>query len=210
VAEKEGRTVLFVSHTMSAIVSLCHRVLWLAQGKTMDVGEPNAIVGRYLLAGAEKSGEIQIPPQDNPDPRFFLKALRLRNDLGEITSVLDVLKPIKIEIDYYLSVFIENLEISLRITHSSGTIVCSSDRSQFLKHPVRMGSHSISVQIPALFLVPGIYSISLAAHVPTKEILAFYEDLLSLEIEETGSPMAVHHGRNYGMVFANWTWLEKG
>jgi len=209
VAAKEGRTVLFVSHTMSAIVSLCHRVLWLAQGKTVDVGEPNAMVCRYLLAGAEKSGEIQIPPEKNPDPRFCLQALRLRNELGEVTAVFDVLKPILLEIDYNVSTYIADLEMSLRITHSSGIIVCSSDRSQSLKHPLRMGSNCVSVQIPALFLVPGMYSLSLAAHVPAKEILGFYEDLLSLEIEETGSPMAIHHGRNYGMVFTNWTWLEK-
>jgi lipopolysaccharide transport system ATP-binding protein len=206
---QEGRTVLFVSHTMSAIVSLCHRVLWLAQGKTMEVGEPNAIVGRYLLAGAEKSGEVQVAVSSNPDPRFCLKALRLRNELGEITSVFDVLKPIVLEMDYSLSAHIANLEMSLRITNSSGAIVCTTDRSQSLHQPLATGYNCVSVQIPALFLVPGIYSISLAAHVPAKEIVGFYEDLLSLEIEETGSPMAVHHGRNYGMVFAHWIWREQ-
>ncbi|MGQ9865341.1 MAG: ABC transporter ATP-binding protein [Pseudanabaenaceae cyanobacterium] len=209
VAEKEGRTVLFVSHTMSAITRLCDRVLWLAKGQAVGMGNPQNMVSRYLLTGAEKSGEVQLNPQDNPDARFTLEAVRLRNELGEISSIFDVLKPIVVEIDYRLAITIANLEMSLRIVSGNGTIVCSSNRSQSLAKPLRVGRARAYIQIPALFLVPGIYSISIGIHVPKMEILAFYEDLMTLEIQETGSPMAIYHGANYGVVFTNWTWQEQ-
>jgi lipopolysaccharide transport system ATP-binding protein len=45
---REGRTILFVSHNMPAIQSLCHRALWLEQGRIMDEGPPADLVQRYL------------------------------------------------------------------------------------------------------------------------------------------------------------------
>jgi lipopolysaccharide transport system ATP-binding protein len=45
---REGRTVLFVSHNMPAILSLCDRVLLLDHGKLVDQGTPSNIVQHYL------------------------------------------------------------------------------------------------------------------------------------------------------------------
>jgi lipopolysaccharide transport system ATP-binding protein len=44
----EGRTVLFVTHNMPAVQSLCHRAFWLQQGRIVDEGAPAAVVQRYL------------------------------------------------------------------------------------------------------------------------------------------------------------------
>src|SRR2546422_9770872 len=45
---KEGRTVLFVSHNMTTIQSLCHRALWLDAGKLIDEGPTQTVVQHYL------------------------------------------------------------------------------------------------------------------------------------------------------------------
>ena len=44
---KEGRTILFVSHQMSAIRALCNKVMWLEKGKIMDIGACNEVANRY-------------------------------------------------------------------------------------------------------------------------------------------------------------------
>jgi lipopolysaccharide transport system ATP-binding protein len=46
-AGTSGMTVLFVSHDMAAITRLCHRVIWLQQGRLVAEGEPGDIVARY-------------------------------------------------------------------------------------------------------------------------------------------------------------------
>jgi lipopolysaccharide transport system ATP-binding protein len=48
VAEKEGRTVLFVSHQMAAILSLCNKGYLLHQGKLIDKGSTQAVINKYL------------------------------------------------------------------------------------------------------------------------------------------------------------------
>jgi ABC-type polysaccharide/polyol phosphate transport system ATPase subunit len=54
-----GRTVLFVSHNMAAIQSLCSRAIWLDQGRVRYDGIAGDCINRYLAAsapGAESSG----------------------------------------------------------------------------------------------------------------------------------------------------------
>jgi lipopolysaccharide transport system ATP-binding protein len=55
-ATREGRTVIFVSHNMTAVQSLCSRVLWLDGGGIVDDGEATRVVGAYL----ERSNEILL------------------------------------------------------------------------------------------------------------------------------------------------------
>ncbi len=48
-----GRTVLFVSHNLGTIQSLCHRCVLLEQGRVVFTGEPGEAVARYTRAGLE-------------------------------------------------------------------------------------------------------------------------------------------------------------
>jgi lipopolysaccharide transport system ATP-binding protein len=52
-----GLTVLFVSHDMAAITRLCDRVLWLASGKIVDDGDPEAVVSHYERSARDGLGE---------------------------------------------------------------------------------------------------------------------------------------------------------
>ena len=51
-AAEEGRTVLFVSHNMTAVQGLCSRAIWLGEGELKDEGPPGAVVSRYLQDAA--------------------------------------------------------------------------------------------------------------------------------------------------------------
>jgi lipopolysaccharide transport system ATP-binding protein len=55
---KEGRTVIFVSHNMTAIMSLCQRVIVLNHGGIIEDSEPNKAVEVYLNSESSKSGII--------------------------------------------------------------------------------------------------------------------------------------------------------
>ncbi|MEI7808974.1 MAG: ABC transporter ATP-binding protein [Verrucomicrobiota bacterium] len=59
VSQKEGRTVLFVSHNMSAIGELTQRCLYLEAGKIKAAGATSAMVQQYLSFAAEKGGVFQ-------------------------------------------------------------------------------------------------------------------------------------------------------
>jgi len=56
---RDGRTVLFVSHNMNAIRSLCTRCLTLHKGRIHDNGDPVEVISRYLSAARQHSGPDQ-------------------------------------------------------------------------------------------------------------------------------------------------------
>jgi ABC-type polysaccharide/polyol phosphate transport system ATPase subunit len=45
---REGRTLIFVSHDMFAVESLCHRALWLHNGSVQSDGRAPEVIGEYL------------------------------------------------------------------------------------------------------------------------------------------------------------------
>ena len=51
---QRGVTILFVSHAVSDVKAIGDRVLWLDQGRVVDIGEPDRVVAKYLAAMVEK------------------------------------------------------------------------------------------------------------------------------------------------------------
>lgn len=70
VSQQEGRTVLFVSHSMAAIEKLCQRGIFLSQGTLKFIGSQTDAITEYMKAGA---------PDDN-----FLENYQARKGSGEI------------------------------------------------------------------------------------------------------------------------------
>ena len=58
VSRREGRTVLFVSHNMGALASLCPRAIWLDHGSVRQEGTARDVVGRYLVHGALNTNRL--------------------------------------------------------------------------------------------------------------------------------------------------------
>jgi len=58
--KQEGKTIIYVSHDMETVRSLCDRVLWLDGGSTRADGTPGEIVELYEAAG-KQSGKLSSP-----------------------------------------------------------------------------------------------------------------------------------------------------
>lgn len=64
VATSEGRTVLFVSHDMTAILSLCHRTVFLENGRKISEGPTDQIVQQYMQS---MSTSFELPLEERTD-----------------------------------------------------------------------------------------------------------------------------------------------
>jgi lipopolysaccharide transport system ATP-binding protein len=58
--QNAGRTVLFVSHNMLAMQSLCDQAIWLQQGKVHQLGESHAVASAYLQQQLPLSHAIDL------------------------------------------------------------------------------------------------------------------------------------------------------
>jgi hypothetical protein len=60
----EGRTIVFVTHDMSAVNRFCHRAMLLERGEMVVLGEPDKVADRYLTVNFDHAAdhEPDIPP----------------------------------------------------------------------------------------------------------------------------------------------------
>ncbi len=123
---RSGRTVVFVSHSMPAILRLCERVILLDQGGVLADGAPHEVVRAYLDAGLGSSVErIWEHPDSAPgDDLVRLKAVRVRSG-GRITEEIDIRMPIDLEVEYWQLRRADGIwpSVNLHITNEDGILL---------------------------------------------------------------------------------------
>jgi len=88
---KGGRTVLFVSHNMGTIQSLCHSAIWLDNGQIVRSGNAVEVTRDYqenqLKRFDESSYIMERSPEDAKDLKFYFSRVEVLNERGEHTTI---------------------------------------------------------------------------------------------------------------------------
>lgn len=207
IAEKEGRTIFFVSHNMAAVNKLCHNIIWLEQGNVRMAGPRDNIVSLYLTSETQSSGEcIWEKGIANPGVKEFkFKAVRIRNSQGEITNVIDSRESFKIEIEYEILKALPVCRIKIFITTAEGVPVFSSfEVDQKDDERKEVGSFIAQCKIPCGLLNANRYLITLHAAIPRIKFLAKIENIIFFYIQNIEIP------RNcWGIISPKLEWISK-
>jgi len=159
-----GRTVLFVSHNMAAVKSLCTRGLVLENGRVVFDGGIDDSINVYLkdsINNAQKKWSIEQAPSANFIRLLEVKVLNIDNCISLNHYINDA---VKIEFIY------EILEENQLFTHGFNLfnshnhhILSSHDKdSDTLKVPLKKGLYSKTITIPGNFLSENGYRCSFA------------------------------------------------
>lgn len=100
--EDQGRTTLFVSHSMPAILRLCNRVILLDGGRVIADGPPPEVIRTYLDSGFGQTAqrEWQDPAAAPGDHVARLKSVRVIGPGGAVSEEIDVSQPFDVEVEY--------------------------------------------------------------------------------------------------------------
>jgi lipopolysaccharide transport system ATP-binding protein len=199
---RQGTTVLFVSHNLGLINSLCTRAIWLDEGRLVMEGPSKSVTRAYLEMESQGDTEVELTQGTFSSDEFRFHRIAVK-------SSLNVTTPIEIELSYEAKRRFEKLEISIEIFNHEGVRVCSLRRSGGGVRGVSQGRHEAQVKIPPLFLVPGSYFLDLVAHIPNIDTLVQHSQAIRFEVEEMGSTMTAYRPGSYGVVFLNAPWVEK-
>lgn len=112
-----GRTVLFVSHNLSAVRQLCSRALLLESGRVIGDGKPDVLIEQYLDAPHVRDlGPMQLTSW------LRLEYLTARqNCVGLTSQVFDSQEPLEISIGYTLSEEVSGLLVGFDVISTDGT-----------------------------------------------------------------------------------------
>ena len=115
---QSGRTVIFVSHNMASVASLCQEVAWLDQGRVVETGKANSIISAYENSFHESSASDRLSRviKGPLSSKLTLESLRL-NEVSDVYSArIDHSEDLNIEIQWNASEALKGLSIYLVIS----------------------------------------------------------------------------------------------
>lgn len=155
-----GRTVLFVSHNMTAMRSLCKRGLLLEKGKMIMDGEIMEVIDKYMGGGVTNFiSNIKFNRDDSKEAQVI--GLSFYVNGVETQSILDINHPFEVLIEYELRRPAAGMIVGFSIFQSkeSGALLSSSEAeldSDLLK--IRLpGVYKRKIKIPARLLNTGLF-----------------------------------------------------
>jgi lipopolysaccharide transport system ATP-binding protein len=200
VSESGGRTVLFVSHNMAAISSLCEKGLLLSNGAVACKGEVDVVLNEYLKLS--KSSEMIF--------------------VNENKSLSESITRIQIGKDSSFSAFDFNntIDLFISIKHESkirGTTigVAIKDRWQqkiftdtyvIPENTICESESCIKVTIPSKTLLSGLYYVDAAIFIPNQQPFEYLTEVCSFEIEDLESDVSGYANNNIGSVYIKYNW----
>jgi lipopolysaccharide transport system ATP-binding protein len=204
---RSGRTVLFVSHAMGTLVSLCNTGVWLDRGQIVGRGEVEAQVRAYLSAGTIDQSSALIPPPHEPSA-VTLRSIGLFASDGTPRSEVDFRFPCRFDITYEVTERATDLHIAIALVNEFGSrVLFTADQPYTADRSVRTttpGVYQASVEIPGHLLMPGRYYIDIGANLPGERLLHSAERCLSFTIVATDGVDV--RSEDWGMIYPNLQW----
>jgi lipopolysaccharide transport system ATP-binding protein len=162
VSVNEGRTVLFVSHNMTAVTTLCSRAILLSAGRIDKVGAVKEVTDHYLSRG-EAAGEIRTrlwnDVESAPgDDRVRIRRIEVLRDEGDPLSQITMDSPFRVVVDYWSLVDGGNLIVELILRARDGSPVfhsMSTENHMEAGHPDQQGLFRTTCHVPGHLLNEG-------------------------------------------------------
>lgn len=197
VSNKEGRTVLFVSHNMAMISSLCEKCFLLDMGQVEKEGKTTDVVMHYYTSGVQSPGQVDFSVNGRPigDEYANLLAAEVRNEKGQIANEIDINESLNVLMKFQvnkINKFMPNVHLFTGEGLYAFDSICPDAKV------LKPGEYISNCLIPANFLNDGTYFIGLAlASAGEGIILHFFEkSALSINVKD---PIEGTPGRNgYG------------
>jgi lipopolysaccharide transport system ATP-binding protein len=209
VSTGEGRTVLFVSHNMGAILALCSHALLLTAGQIELDGLPTDIIGHYLSSGLSRA-EVRWQGDDMPgDDTIRLHAARILDESDKAVATIAATNAIAIEMEYEIYRPARSLQVGIRVSTADGIIVFTTEDATGEASDRRPGLYLARCTTPGGLLSSQTYHVSFGAHVPNARVHYFVETALEFAVVGVNSREAeIDHGRR-GIINPVLPWAVK-
>lgn len=174
ITRDKSRTVIFVSHNLTAIQAICDRAFVLNQGKLIFAGETKKAISHYLGQAAETSGVAKFTPKENSNKLQF-RAMSLHNEAGTQRGEYAAGEQILARLDYEVLQKGVDYQVVVELWNEEGICILATsnyDRNAGLKREeITEGSYRAQFVIPTSELRRGTYYLTLGASIPGIEML---------------------------------------
>jgi lipopolysaccharide transport system ATP-binding protein len=212
VSQGQGRTVLFVSHNMTSVKSLCKTGVLLENGGLQEIGDIDPIVSHYLRGNSDIDNYKLFNDPFKGKNGFELLEIGVRPKGGQFTDVMRVTDELEIVMRYRLTQPHEKFWITMHMKNEQGERMFSTSgggRCYNTKHEA--GEYEQICHLPKDFFNWGSYSLDfLALSQPSKiEWLMVENDLVSFTLANRAIEIGGWQGREPGDITPRFEYTEK-
>lgn len=181
ISKGEGRTILFVSHTMSSIENLCDRCILLENGQIRKEGGVNEIVSMYRNLNFQDSAlELKQRKDRRGNGKFRFENIVFNDNQPVIAN-----QPLKICLHYTAKQDFNNIQLAVTVcSNIDERIMTIANIFQNIELFVPKGDGKIELELPAIQLLPNIYSLNLWCSSAKNDLLDAMVNACSLDIKD--------------------------
>ncbi|QHL89095.1 ATP-binding cassette domain-containing protein [Nibribacter ruber] len=198
VSQAQGRTILFVSHSMQAIKNLCDKALWLNKGELQAFGGVNTVVNQYLNhAQHHKFKQTWASPTVAPGNDWLrIKSVELVPQLENPDDPLDIRVPLTVQCQFWCLKQDIQLSVGLLLFTTGGECIFDVPSDPVSS---QVGVMEAECTIPGNFLNDGSYYISLNFVKDTSVGLFDFDECLAFDLEDYRGDI-LWYGKWWGAV----------
>lgn len=183
----EGRTVLFVSHNMGSIKTLCSRGMLLENGNITFDGAIDDCVNNYLKVNqsGEAAGRIEIVKKGFGSGEARITCIEVLNHEGVVSDTTLYKEPIRIKLYLESKISVPEASIDIKISDNNGTVLFHAlNQYQEIPFSIKLGKSMVEIEIEN-HLIPGNFMITPGIHnASTSLTLDMHENILGFEVSK--------------------------
>lgn len=171
ITKKEGRTILFVSHNLGAIESLCHKTILLKNGKIEMFAKTSDVINHYLIQGKDKpinkiEDSQHLRKKSGMAEDMIITQVTIKNKENVYKNNFLINEDIVLDVEYEIRKEIEIISFWLFIYDKNNNPIVSSYQKDIGPkiENLKIGSHKIRVKLNNFNLLPGHYNVTVGAY----------------------------------------------
>jgi lipopolysaccharide transport system ATP-binding protein len=203
VSINDGRTVLFVSHNMAAIKSLCASAIVLENGSVLYKGDTSLAVSYYLGGGSDFQNRLSFKSEYDR-VCFTLHEITL-NPKGQ-SFAIPLNEYHEIELNTYLTIKkgAERLHFTYVLNNENGDILFAFSHVNSMA--LKIGHNHLKCTFPKGFLNIGSYYLTAYIIEDSMRSIFVAKDIMSFNIQEGERPMGSWMGKEPGFIKPVFEW----
>jgi lipopolysaccharide transport system ATP-binding protein len=208
ISQGDGRTVLFVSHNMAAVKSLCTRAIVLEHGTSVFEGETDEAVDFYLNNENMQLGTGIVNYLDNQvgNDEIQLLQVSVTDKTQRIRTAFLQSEAIDVHIAFLAKTDLKGMRFNLSVKNAYGVVAFVTSSHELTKAGVTKGEHKLKLTIPDFLLNKTQYTLTINAGIPGNRVLIEPIDVLLVDIEGEHSGGSTFMEKWPGLVSPKLEW----
>lgn len=209
VSRGEGRTILFVSHNMTAVKSLCRTGIILQNGMIHETGDIDTIVSHYLRGNSDADNYKTWEVPEIKAGGFEILSIGVQKKGGHYSDPITMVDDVELTLRYRLTRPFDKFHVTYHFKNDQGQVVFSSSgggRCYPKDHAA--GEYEQVCHIPANFLNWGGYSIDLFAVENNAHPILVENDIVSFVVSNKMKVLGSYMGKEPGDVTPKFEYTE--